>query len=224
MGHPISDIREEFDRIDLHSNDGWDHNSHYHKWLLNRLPSSCSNALDIGCGSGSFSRLLAERSERVVALDLSPNMIGTAKERSTNHSNMDFQVADVLKWEFPAEHFDCVVSIATLHHLPLEEMLIRMRDTLRPGGMLLILDLFEGEGPIDIFLSAFAMPLSFALRLIRCGRLRQDKKAREAWAEHARNDSFPTLSSVRRACEKILPGARVRKHLLWRYSIVWRKP
>jgi hypothetical protein len=29
---------------------------------------------------------------------------------------------------------------------------------------------------------------------------------------------------VRDACEAELPGAKVRRHLLWRYSVVWRKP
>lgn len=188
------------------------------------MPSSCANALDIGCGSGAFSRRLAERAERVVALDLSPNMIGIAKERSAAFSNIDFQVADVLSWEFPAEHFDCVASIATMHHLPIEEMLIKMRDALSRGGALLILDLFEGEGPGDAFSNALALPVSFFLRLTRGGRIRQDKKTREAWAEHARNDSFPTLSSVREICREMLPDARVSRHLLWRYSIVWRKP
>jgi len=37
-----------------------------------------------------------------------------------------------------------------------------------------------------------------------------------------RNACF-LLSQVRKICEDVLPGAQVRKHLLWRYSIVWKK-
>ncbi len=37
-------------------------------------------------------------------------------------------------------------------------------------------------------------------------------------------DTDPSLTEVRDACEAELPGAKVRRHLLWRYSVVWRKP
>jgi hypothetical protein len=46
---------------------------------------------------------------------------------------------------------------------------------------------------------------------------------REAWAEHGRHDTYPTLDEMRRICDGVLPGALIRGHLLWRYSLVWRK-
>ena len=116
-------IRNDFDRLALHDQEGWNHNNHYHRFLLKQLPAQCETALDIGCGTGEFSRLLAKRFERVVAIDLSPNMIEVAKQRSKQFSNIDFQVADVLHWEFPSEKFDVIFSIATLHHLPVESLL-----------------------------------------------------------------------------------------------------
>ncbi len=53
--------------------------------------------------------------------------------------------------------------------------------------------------------------------------LRESPAARAAWDEHGRHDSYLTMAEVRRACARVLPGARVTKHLFWRYSIVWRK-
>jgi hypothetical protein len=47
---------------------------------------------------------------------------------------------------------------------------------------------------------------------------------REAWAEHEQHDTFPTFAQVRQVCAELLPGAMVKKHLLWRYSIRWEKP
>jgi ubiquinone/menaquinone biosynthesis C-methylase UbiE len=47
-------------------------------------------------------------------------MIHIARERSSHYANIDFQRADAFAWEFPSESFDCIISIATLHHLPLE--------------------------------------------------------------------------------------------------------
>jgi hypothetical protein len=43
------------------------------------------------------------------------------------------------------------------------------------------------------------------------------------WAVLGKNDSYSTLAQIRRVCEGVLPGARIRKHLLWRYSIIWRR-
>jgi ubiquinone/menaquinone biosynthesis C-methylase UbiE len=219
----ISIVQADFDRIALLSQDGWGHNRHYHCFVLEHIPASCEAALDVGCGTGAFSRLLAKRSDSVVALDLSPRMIEIAKERSKPYSNIEFQVADATRWALPVEAFDCVASIATLHHLPIEDMLLKMKGALRVDGTLAILDLYESAGWHDALAGIVAVPVSLVLRLIKTGRLREPRQVRAAWAEHGRNDTYPTMARVRQICEKVLPGAEVRKHLLWRYSIIWRK-
>jgi len=223
MTESTSAIRADFDHIALLPADGWSHNSHYHDFLLKQIPARCTGALDIGCGTGAFSRLLAQRSEHVLALDLSPRMIEIATGRSIQYPNIDFQVADVMAWEFPREQFDCIASIATLHHLPLEETLTRMKNALRAKGVLLILDLFQLEGLSDALTELAAVPVHLVLRWIKTGRLREPRRVREAWAQHGQHDSYLTLSHIRQICAAVLPGARVRKHLLWRYSIVWKK-
>ncbi len=222
MTKPMSIVQGDFDRIALLSQEGWDHSRQYHRFLLKHVPMRCEAALDVGCGTGAFSRLLAERSERVIALDLSPRMVEIAKERSKPYSNIDFRVADVTKWEFPAGEFDCVISIATLHHLPAEEMLLKMKAALKTGGTLAILDLYESAGLKDALTEVLAVPVSFVLRVAKTGRLGEPSEVRKAWAEHGRNDTYPTLVRVRQVCERVLPGAQVRRHLLWRYSIIWR--
>jgi SAM-dependent methyltransferase len=219
----MATIQADFDRIALVSGEGWGHNSHYHDFLLAHVPARCAEALDIGCGTGAFARLLAQRADHVLGLDLSPQMIRLARERSQQYPNVDFQIADVMKWTFPQEHFDCIASIATCHHLPLEEMLVKTRDALKVGGVLLILDLYTARDLSDFFVSALAVPVSLALRLIKTGWLRQSREAREAWAQHGPHEAYLPLSGIRQVCARVLPGARVRRHLLWRYSIVWKK-
>jgi ubiquinone/menaquinone biosynthesis C-methylase UbiE len=225
IGGPIERqaVQADFDRIAPLTREGWDHNSHYHGFLLRQLPPRCTEALDVGCGTGTFSRLLAQRSDRVLGLDLSPRMIEVARQRSRATPNVEFVVVDATAWEFPAARFDCVASIATLHHLPAETTLARMRDALKIGGTLIVLDLFQGEGLPDVLTSLLAVPVNVALGLIRTGRLRRPRQVREAWAEHGRHDSYLTLSQVHQVCDSVLPGAQVRKHLLWRYSITWNK-
>lgn len=223
MTGSMSTIQTDFDRIALLSGNDWNHNNHYHSFLLRHVPGHCQTALEIGCGTGAFSRLLADRSDRVVALDLSPQMVRIARERSKCYSNIEFQVADATTWEFPLGQFDCVASIATLHHLPIEEMLLKMKGALRPGGTLVVLDLYKAAGLADMLTSVVAMPMHLVLRLVKSGQLRERREVREAWAEHGKNDFYSTLAQIRWVCERVLPGARIRKHLLWRYSIVWRR-
>ena len=69
-----------------------------------------------------------------------------------------------------------------------------------------------------------AVPASRLLRLRHTSRLGDPPELRRAWEEHGRSDRYLTLAEVRRVCGRVLPGASVRRHLLWRYSVVWRKP
>ena len=216
-------VRADFDRIALVEGDSWNHNSHYHGVLLRGVPEHCQEALEIGCGTGAFARLLAERAGHVVALDLSPNMIRIAAGRSARYPNIDFAVGDVMDRQFSAGQFDCIASIATFHHLPLEQVLAKLKKALKPGGTLLILDLYKAEGPADLASSAAAMPVHLALRWLKTGKLREPREVRRAWEAHGPHDSYLTLPEARRAYGTLLPGAQVRKHLLWRYSVVWKQ-
>ena len=222
----MSTIQKDFDRIALVSTaspDGAAHNDHYHNFLLRHLPSNCHDVLEIGCGTGGFARRLAERSKHVLALDLSGEMIRIASEQSAQFPNIEFQLADVRDWPLAGESFDCIATIATLHHVPIRETLLKMKAALKPGGVLLVLDLFEPAGLSDSLLNLLAVPVSTSLRLIHHGRLLPRREVRDAWAAHEVHDLYPTMSEVHALCDDVLPGAKIRKHLLWRYSIVWEK-
>lgn len=217
-------VRKDFDRLAGLSEEGWDHNVHYHAFLLGRLPESRGAALEVGCGTGAFARALSERAERVTANDLSPRMVEIARDRSEGYSNVEYVVADASSWEFPNEHFDCGASIATVHHLPLEPTLREMRDTLKPGGTLPLLDLYRARSPADYPAGALGFSASLVLRRMKSGGRRESPELRRAWEEHGRSDTYPTLEEVRRVCNAIMPGAEIRRRLLWRYSVIWRKP
>lgn len=214
--------QSDFDKLALLDTEGWDHNSHYHGYLLKQLPKVCQNVFEIGCGTGSFSRLLSQHAEHVLAIDLSPVMIELAQQRSVKYSNIDFQVADAMKWDFPKKQFDCIVSIATLHHLPLEHILLKMKAALKPNGVLMVLDLYKAEGIKDFLLSIPAMPVHTILKLKHTGRIRTSPAVKAAWAAHGAHDTYLHLSEVGRICCDVLPGAVIKKHLLWRYSMIWK--
>ena len=216
-------VCEDFDLIAPFETERWNHNNYYHDFLLENLPPNCRHTLEIGCGIGTFSRLLAERSEIVTAIDLSPKMIEIAKGLSKSHANIDFQAADVLEAAFPDESFDAIVSIATLHHLPFEEVLPKLKKALKTGGKLLILDL-SGIGSVNDFLiGAAAFPLSKILDFFHNGFNRPTKDEREAWANHAKTDHYLTFPEAKRIYSSYFERAVVQRRLFFRYSAVLEK-
>ena len=89
-----------------------------------------------------------------------------------------------------------------------------MAFALKPGGRLLILDLLSRKG---LVINAFA----WVVARLRDGFRRGIAwKLRRAFWRHGRNERYLTLEEVREAA---LPGARVKEHLLFRYSIIWDK-
>ena len=221
--HTVSTVERDFDRLALFDEEGWNANSHYHEFLMRHVPLECENALEIGCGTGTFSRRLAQRARHVTAIDLSSEMIRVARSRSTGSPNIDFAIGDIMSSELQASHFDCIASIATLHHLPTREVLLKISQALKQGGSLIVLDLFEPRGLQDAFLNVVAMGASCSLRLFHRGRLRPPREVRTAWEEHGKTDRYLTMNEVREIYGSLFPGVTVRKHLLWRYSAVWTK-
>lgn len=219
-----STIEADFDRLALFDEEGWTSNNHYHDFLLNHVPANCENALEIGCGTGAFARQLAERCGRVVALDLSAEMIRVARARSSQFENLEFHVADAMTWNFPQSHFDFICSIATLHHLEQRELLFKVRDALKPGGILVILDLVESSSLVERMVDVVGLGVSLSLRLIHNGRLQPPVEIRKAWEQHGKHDHYATIEQMRALADEILPGSRVKRHLLWRYTLVYQKP
>lgn len=216
-------IREDFDRIALLTESHGCAGDIYHHYLLNNLPSHYENALEIGCGTGEFTRLLAGRAQSVAAIDISPQMLRLAQRQSANYSNIEYSLGDVMRLTLPSASYDCVVSIATLHHLPLEQALLKMIDALKPNGTLIIHDLVRNDRLFDRLISALAYPVSIARRFWKTGRIRASREVRKAWAEHGKGEIYLTLKEVRETCRQYLPEAHIKRHLLWRYTVVWRK-
>lgn len=223
MGATTNRVREDFDRIALLTGRHGDAADLYQERIARRLPARVENALEIGCGGGAFTRLLASRAGRVLAVDLSPEMIRAARARTADCRNVEFHLGDVMLMELPSEGFDCVVSIATLHHLPLEQAVEKMKRALRPGGVLVIHDLISDDGLLDVARSALALALSAARRFLKTGRLRAPREIRRAWAEHGAGEVYLTAGGVKEMCARHLAGASFERHLLWRYTVFWRK-
>jgi ubiquinone/menaquinone biosynthesis C-methylase UbiE len=97
---------------------------------------------DLGCGSGVFSSILAEKSFQVTGVDLSPGMIEMAgKKYPKAKYNVSFKVGDVEALDFADASFDGVLLSGLLHHLPDPSACIReVHRILKPGGVFMAFD------------------------------------------------------------------------------------
>jgi 2-polyprenyl-3-methyl-5-hydroxy-6-metoxy-1,4-benzoquinol methylase len=191
----------------------WNHNVHYHRLVLDAVPGG-GRVLDVGCGEGVLTRELAAKASRVVGLDLDRASIDLART-TTAAANVDYVRADLMRHPFEPESFDAVVSVAALHHIGTEAGLMRMRELVRPGGVIAVVGLAASASPIDQLWDLAGAVWTRVLRLTR------------TWWEHAAPKVWDTPDSyreVRRSAERVLPGVRFRRLLLWRYALVWRKP
>lgn len=94
--------------------------------LLSWLPEDLHGRrlLDAGCGTGGLAVEAARRGAEVIAVDLSPRLIGLARERQPHDfgsGSVDFRVADLLDSELG--RFDHVVAMDSLIHYPTADVL-----------------------------------------------------------------------------------------------------
>jgi len=112
------------------------------KWSgLDKLPKG-SRILDVGCGIGGSSRILAEYyGFNVTGITISPAQVKRARELTPNRLNCDFQVMDALDLKFKDGTFDAVWSVeAGAHMNDKTKFADEMMRTLRPGGYLALAD------------------------------------------------------------------------------------
>ncbi|GAB2721887.1 class I SAM-dependent methyltransferase [Nocardia thraciensis] len=203
----------------------WSHNEFYHRLLLRQLPKQCRRVLDVGCGAGAFAAELARHAEHVDAIDRSPDMIDRALRSVPG--NVSCILGDVRDWELPDDGYDAIVSVTALHHVPLEETLPVLARALRPGGVLAAVvpprkDLREWPFELVAMLGQRILAgLFFVLRTLGPGGwfAADDDRAMPVVLDPAL-----TTREARAAAAALLPGARVRRLVYWRYFLVWRKP
>jgi SAM-dependent methyltransferase len=113
----------------------------YAYWLLGNVEDDA--VLDLGCGSGSNTALIALRGARVTALDLSPDLIDLARRRlEVNRIDADvrFLVGSAHAIDLPNESMDVVFGMAILHHVDLGQTAAEVCRVLRPGGRAIFLE------------------------------------------------------------------------------------
>ena len=89
--------------------------------------------LELGCGTGSFTRELARSGAEIVAIDVSPELLEIAK-LNCSVPNVRFQIQNAYSLSYSEAVFDSVVGSSVLHHLEIEEALRDVYRVLKPEG------------------------------------------------------------------------------------------
>jgi SAM-dependent methyltransferase len=205
----------------------WDHNAYYHRLLLAQLPQRCNRVLDIGCGAGSFATRLAHRVEHVDAVDRSAAMVELATRRTPD--NVTCIHADALTDPLPSSAYDAIFSISALHHMPLQDALLRFASLLRPGGVLAVValprrDLLR-ELPVEIVAAVGHRLLGTAFVAARS--LGSEDWFAKDWTHATMPVVMDPPLGTREVADQagaVLPGVRVRRLVFWRYLLRWDKP
>jgi SAM-dependent methyltransferase len=104
------------------------------------------DVLELACGTGQWTRLLARCGHRVTAVDGSPEMLSRARERVAG-LGVDFVQADLFDWRAP-RRFDTVFFGFWLSHVPAERLgrfWNMVRDALYPAGRVCFVDSGPGD-------------------------------------------------------------------------------
>ncbi|MEU6666543.1 class I SAM-dependent methyltransferase [Streptomyces sp. NPDC046727] len=196
----------------------WDHNAHYHPWLLRQLPRRFGAALDVGCGSGELARRLAVRAESVLGVDADRRILARARASTGPGTPVTYTLAAAPDG-LPAGPYDVITCVAVLHHLPFAETLTRLRRELAPGGTLVVVGCARAASPADHALGLVAVPLNALTGWVR-NRGRRAPRRPESMTAPTRDPGM-TYAEISREARRLLPGARLRRRLFWRYTLVW---
>jgi ArsR family transcriptional regulator len=110
--------------------------------LLTLMPEI--DVADLGAGEGTLSQLLAKRARKVIAIDLSENMVevGTQLAREYGVMNLEYRLGDLENPPIDPDSIDLAIFSQALHHANSPQKAIAAaRRILKPQGRIIILDL-----------------------------------------------------------------------------------
>jgi SAM-dependent methyltransferase len=112
---------------------------HWHRYALARRFVAGKRVLDVACGEGYGSALLARVAASVTGVDIGAEAVAHARSRYGAVPHLRYLQGDATALDLPAACFDVIVCFETLEHLHDHEALLAgFQRLLAPGGLLLI--------------------------------------------------------------------------------------
>lgn len=120
--------------------------THAYRHVLNEIKklnlNNTSKVLDIACGTGALSAVLAQNFNHVLAIDGSTQMLKQAK-RIHKNQNIKFECLDLRnKLPYPNQSFDLITTAFFLHGLPSQDRLFILNEMKRVAKHIVIVDYY----------------------------------------------------------------------------------
>jgi SAM-dependent methyltransferase len=193
----------------------------YRPFLEAALPPGGGRAVDLGCGSGRFTGLLADRYTHVLAVDIADREIDIAK-RKRARPNITYRVSDLLDVKAERDgRFDAVLTVNALFNLfrdqDPDDVLRHVRSLVAPGGTAVIVDVVSARS--DSVLRHRWWGIEDAARTL--GRHRSAAavwtvlrlRQHPVWMRHARTNRSLTRAAFHERCAAVFPRARFADRL-----------
>ena len=103
--------------------------------MLTEFIKPDSSLLELGCGTGYFTKEIAKTKAKIVAIDISPELITIAKENVTS-PNVSFCIENAYNMSFEDNQFDFIIGSSVLHHLDINQAISEMYRVLKKNGMI----------------------------------------------------------------------------------------
>ena len=131
------------------------------------------NTLELGCGKGTYSEILAREARHLTATDYSDEMVAVSTQRFESLENVTVEKADCFSLTYPEFSFDTVVMANLLHVIPEPEKAVEeCKKVLTRDGRLIIVSfttegmtVFSKLGMIYRYLKTFGKPPPTAHKL-----------------------------------------------------------
>ncbi|MDQ2962914.1 MAG: class I SAM-dependent methyltransferase [Pseudomonadota bacterium] len=112
---------------------------HWHRYHFAAKLVAGRKVLDVACGAGYGSALLARHAAHVVGADIASEAVADARGRYATVPNLEFCAADCAALPFPDGGFEAVVSFETIEHIRAQERFLdEVRRVLHPEGLFIV--------------------------------------------------------------------------------------
>ena len=113
--------------------------THYNQWIFSWIqPYLKGRTLEVGCGNGNFTSLMAPGCSELVAVDLNAEYVAQTKVRLAEYGHVRVIAADATQLDYD-QTFDTIILLDVLEHIEDDvDLLRRLRRLLVPNGTLLL--------------------------------------------------------------------------------------
>jgi 2-polyprenyl-3-methyl-5-hydroxy-6-metoxy-1,4-benzoquinol methylase len=170
-------------------------------------------AIDIGCGAGQATKIIASKYKKVIGIDISKDLINIAKNKYSA-DNIEYLHMNLLNYQ-PNNKFDYVYSHTVMHHLnDYESGLQHIKTFVKRNGRLIIIDNVSDKyrtpprwaytlpAKIEFIGNVFKIGLKKSLFLLNFWHNKN-------WLAHLSTDKYLTRNEFKDIYLRVFPGAEI---------------